>query len=207
MTNFTLHKLRNILGAVINPATSDNQTNWTQKSKIVDEDWNIAIIDEFSQSLVNMNQEHHVIRIGNAYSMDVYSTVVNWTPKYCQFKTGAKYIHLKEKWIVNGTDTLLCTLFEAPTVTDWTTPIVPLNKNRNSTNTSSMTIYSNPTAISGGTIMEYDYLSGAVMSSALMQRSTNEWILKPNTNYVYKLECLSVWTATFLSKLFWYEVT
>lgn len=162
-------------------------------------------VDQINGTSVTMDWEHHAVHEGIAYDLNIYSTVTNGTPKYCQFKTGAGYIHLKQKVIVNGTDTLLCQFIEAPTVTDGTTTATVNNRNRNSANTTTMTVYTNPTAVSGGTILEYDYLSGTNQSAAAPAGSTLEWILKPNTSYVYKLENATAGTATFLSKLLWYE--
>lgn len=58
--------------------------------------------------------------------------------------------------------------------------------------------------------MEYDYLYGNAQGNsafATPQSSMDlEWVLKPNTNYVYKLENLTdATTAIFLAKLIWYE--
>ena len=187
----------------------DNQTNWIHKTQITDLDWNIAVVDLRNKAIVQMDFEHHAVHIWEMFYMPLYSTVTNWTPKYCQLKTWDWFIHLKEKSIVDGDSTLLCTFIEAPSITDWTTPIPILNRNRNSSNTSSMIAYSNPTWVSWWTILDYDYLfwdSQWNSSFASWQQSMNlERILKPNTTYIYKLENLTAWTTTFLWKLMWYE--
>ena len=187
------------------------QTNGSQKTQIVDGDGNVAVVDLINKAQVYMDWEHHAIHEGIAFNLNVYSTVAFGTPKYCQFKTGSKYVHLKEKTIVDGSDTLLCQFIEAPTVTDGTTLVPTYNRNRNSSTTSVMVIYSDPTNISGGTILEYDYIFGADNALGGAQVSSPgafmnlEWVLKPNTTYIYKLENLGDGTATFLSKLMWYE--
>ncbi len=54
-SNYLTRKLRNILWAVINPATEDNQTNWSQKVQIVDwTTWMIAqVIDDWAMRVIN----------------------------------------------------------------------------------------------------------------------------------------------------------
>lgn len=210
--------ITNSSDAIINPATEekqddfiDNQTNGAQKAKLTDENGTAAEFDSINNAIVFMEWEHRSIHKGLAYNLNVYSTVTAGTPKYCQFKTGVGYIHLKQKTIVDGADILLCSFIEAPTVTNGSTVVPNYNRNRNSSNISTMVVYSDPTGISGGTILEYDYLFGAdnalggAQAASTPSEMSLEWVLKPNTSYIYKLENLGDGTATFLAKLMWYE--
>jgi hypothetical protein len=167
------------------------------------------ILDRINQANVNMEWEHHAVHQWLAFYIPIYSTVTQWTPKYCQLKTWNWFIHLKEKSIVDWDDTLLCSFIEAPTLTDWTTETPIFNRNRNSDKTSSMVLYSDPTNVSWWTVIDYDYLFGDKQWNSAFASSGSamnlERILKPNTTYIYKMENLTDWTATFLAKLMWYE--
>jgi len=72
-----------------------------------------------------------------------------------------------------------------------------------------MTIYSDPGTPTGGIVIDMDYLfasdTNQSASAAVPQTMSMEWVLIPNTTYIYKLENLGDGTATFLAKLNWYE--
>jgi len=184
----------------------NSQTNWGQKSQMVDSDWNIATVDAISDAVVTQESEHHYTHLWKMFRVSILSTVTNPTPKYCQFKTGNVYTHLKQKEFIDGTDSLTCELFEAPTLTDGTTAVASVNDNRNSSNVSANILYSDPTNVtSDGTLIDKDYLPASAISPTARTASTLEQILKPNTNYIFKVTKVAAGTATFFGKLHWYE--
>lgn len=167
-------------------------------------------IDSINSVLAFMDWEHMAVHKGLTFHLSIYSTVTAGVPKYCEFRTGAKYIHLKQKNHRDGSDSTLCSFIEAPVIgTPGTLEVPSYNRNRNSNTVSSMKVYSNPNSITGGTILDYDYLFASTTnqsaSSAVPSEDRFEWVLKPNTSYIFKLENLGDGDATFVAKLNWYE--
>ncbi len=202
--------LKNIAGTLINPATWDAQTNGSQLNQLVSSNL-INMSDNDDNCLIQLENEHRKVHQGGLFQVNVYSTVTFGTPVYCQMKTGAKTVHLKQKTIdTDSADQILCTFIEAPTLTDGTTVVPIINRNRNSANTSDITIYSDPTGISGGTIIDYNFIDGGGTGShtktGTPAGTTIEWNLKPNTTYLHKLEGLNSGTVKFLAKLLFYEI-
>jgi hypothetical protein len=156
-------------------------------------------------SLVNKRWEDLEVENGNFYRAYIYSTVTAGVPKYCQFKTGNKITHLYEKEFIDGNDTFLCTLLEAPTLTDSVTVVPIVNANRNSENTSVNQLLANPTGVSGGATVDVDYIPATNQSPSKPTSSKSKIIMLPNTDYVYKLENLGSGDANFLGKLYWIE--
>ena len=114
-------------------------------------------------------------------------------------------VHLKSIDYYNGLAGLL-ELLEAPTITDGNSPIVALNRNRNSSKKASLTkIYSNPTAISGGTALESIPFAGNVLSSTVEVTIDNEWVLKPGTKYLIRLTNNGGAGTPAYFKANWYE--
>lgn len=171
----------------------------------IDGDWRLM---SFGDLVTTIDIVHKRVHDGDGFNLDVYSTVTNGTPKYCQFETGAKYVHLHVSRIADGTDTLLCEFFEEPTLTDGTTSVPIYNQNRNSSTATTVTAYSDPTSvISDGTKLITNYLAGTNQAAGGAVTNEIEWLLKPNTTYLHKMQNLSAGTATFSVKMFWYETT
>jgi hypothetical protein len=84
------------------------------------------------------------------------------------------------------------------------TSVTPINNNRNSTNTSSLTIVKDPTSITDGTRIA-GFLAGANRQSGFNNRE-REVILKQNTTYLFRFTSLANNNAvSFCGE--WYEHT
>ena len=96
---------------------------------------------------------------------------------------------------------------EAPTITDGTTPVIARNMNRNSAKTHQAIFFSDPTAVSGGTVIETLLLpAGGVGSNTSGVGSTlgAERILKQNTDYVIRIANAGG-ASTFNTVVLFYE--
>lgn len=71
--------------------------NGAEYIRLIDSVGNSAEFDSIDDAIVFTEYEHHAIHLGILYSLNVYDSVVFGSPKYCQFKTGSGYIHLKQK--------------------------------------------------------------------------------------------------------------
>lgn len=164
-------------------------------------------VDYDSQYLITMTPEHHLRQLGGSYvweyasfsalavSASVYIEII--TPA---FTVGAKEIAWKPSNI--SCDQLLKSeFFEAPTVTDGTNRALTSNQNRASSNTASTIIYTNATAVSGGTLLRTRLEgTGTNAKPVGIGSDINDlgWQLKPNTKYVIKLTNIGQQATTFL---------
>ena len=100
-----------------------------------------------------------------------------------------------------GTSGLL-EILEAPTITDGNAALTPVNRRRTGTPPASgVTVYSNPTSISAGTVIASTYFTG----KADFLADQLELILKAGTKYLYRFTNSSGGAAVCSMELFWYE--
>lgn len=92
--------------------------------------------------------------------------------------------------ITTTSQPLRASAIETPTITDGTNAIASFNMNRTKTNTATTLFYSNPTSISGGTVID-SFVAAAGKDSGGGAESHGAWKLKPNTSYVWKIEQLT----------------
>jgi len=95
-------------------------------------------------------------------------------------------VHLKSFSFYNGDDGHY-DFVEAPTLTTGATPLVAYNRNRRSVKTSGIILKSNPTGISGGTLLEHMYFKATNQTPGILIKNDIEWILKPSTTYLLRV--------------------
>jgi hypothetical protein len=97
-----------------------------------------------------------------------------------------------------GSLATLLEIIESPTITDGTSAVVVRNRNRNAAKTSQIKLFSDPTAISAGTGLEYaPFTTGAIV--------TSEWVLKAGLKYLVRLTNNGAIAATASFRLDWHE--
>ena len=119
----------------------------------------------------------HMTHMGHAYACDDYASGLKADEnKYWLFKTPDTdtRIHLTVSVSASNGESIL---YEAPTTTDNGSTLTPSNKNRNSSNTSSLSVWKNPTVSSTGIQI------GIIPLNNPKHRL---WILKQNTTYLIK---------------------
>jgi hypothetical protein len=147
-------------------------------------------VDAVSGFIGTIPVEHINIHEGILFSILHKVSVVASGVTYVQIKTGAKTVHFKPTNIATDAGKFAIELLESPAVTDGTTPITVVNRDRTSSNTPETVLYSDPTAVSGGTKIDEFYIGGDVGFKATggdIIAGVIEFILKPNTDYVYKI--------------------
>lgn len=124
---------------------------------------------------------------------------------FVQIKTGANnFVHIAQTKYASNIDNIKIEIIEAPTITDGTTPITPINLNRVSTNVSDITAFSDPTAVSGGTIIERLLMKGQIIDQSFPE-TIAEILLKKSTDYVLKFTNDSATEANVGFNVFFYE--
>lgn len=81
----------------------------------------------------------------------------------------------------------ILTLVEAPTITDGNAAIAAIHRNRNLAQVPTLVMYSNPTAISGGTQIARQIIGGAGAQGITVKMEPDFIILKNSTKYLIAL--------------------
>ena len=161
--------------------------------------------DETTRSVNTIGYEHHEIHSGSHYFICDYdsSIAINETIQFVVTTPNTtKWTHL----ILDFSSTLGCSLdiYEGSSSVVGGSPATPINNNRNSLNTSSLTIIKDPTSLTDGTKIA-GYLAGANKTGGASERE-REIILKQNTTYLFRFTSLSNGNAiSFCGE--WYEHT
>ena len=150
---------------------------------------NIAEVDEFGKGLSILQTEHTHIHAGRHFFISGYDT--KNTGETIIFVTtvpdSTKRIHMT--FSVSSTNILTVEAYEGASGITGGTSAIPVNNNRNSSNTSVLTVVKDPTSISDyGTLIDsFKFGDSSKFSltggEALRE---NELILKNNTTYVWK---------------------
>ncbi|GEM_PF-5307397 len=146
---------------------------------------------------------------GQMYSASNQYSIASSGVAYMQSTTPSnKLIHLISRDLTaNGGGPITVELFEAPTITDGTTPPTIYNLDRRSAKTPSWQLYTNPTGVSGGTKLLIAQIStgGGPKGSGGLSSGISEFILKPSTKYVLKMTNTGAQTSLVTLTYLWYE--
>lgn len=165
-----------------------------------------AALDDSTNSIQTIEYEHHEIHSGSHYNYCDYSLnessgaiieFVMTTPNT------TKWVHLAFE--VSSSEGATIELYEGTTGVTGGTTITPRNNNRNSANTSDVTLVKDPSAITSDGIRASGYLAGGGRTAGFAERD-REFVLKQNTAYLVRITSLAVsndisWCAE------WYEHT
>lgn len=135
-----------------------------------------------------------------SYTKPIVATANSTT--YMQFKTGStQIIHLIDRIFQTQSNDITVEFLENPTLTDGTPADPPSNLQRQSVNTSDITVYNNPVGVSGGNIIgKVKLVNGIEWKSKEF-----EMVLKKNTNYVIKVTNTLGSNVDVAMYLVWYE--
>jgi len=99
---------------------------------------------------------------GNVYHGYVKYTIDAEATEYLQIKTTSSSVCFIVDSVVTDGDKMTLKMYEGPTVTDGSSTVALINRNRTSSNTSSVDAYSNPSGVSGGIQIDEFYVGGTV---------------------------------------------
>lgn len=107
---------------------------------------------------------------------------------YILFHTPASSPMHLTSWILIVNKDAEMYLYEEPSASGGT-PITPLNKNRDSSNTASSTFALSPTVTTEGTLLDSVFwdTAAAINQTSLSTAGSDEWHLKPDTDYLIKI--------------------
>lgn len=145
-------------------------------------------------------------RSGFAYHAASYFTVNQGATALFQMKTGASSPIVLYYSLVAATQSCRFKAIEAPTVTDGTTLVASRNMNRNSANTSTMVLYSDPTSVSGGTTLIDSVIPSGGNKTGGGATGELAWTMKPDTSYIVSVENLGNNSTICTFEMAWLEV-
>lgn len=167
--------------------------------------------DTVTNSLTSVGHPHDDIHEGKKY---IYSDIVTGlgasaTQLYL-FTAPNTVTRIHMLPFVESSLGVQITLFEAPTITLNGTVQTPINHNRNSLNTATLTVYKTPTVTGNGTQLSTREIgsvaaSGRSPGTSSEDRNENEFVLKQNTPYLLRIVTLAANTDV-TTILHWYEI-
>jgi len=173
---------------------SDINTYAPRSGRLIDESGNIIniaeTVDPTRKAFVSVPVLNKLIFDGYVFSGSAKYTITASATSYLQIKTGNDSVCFIINAIVTNGDQLALKLFEAPTITDGSTAVALLNRNRLSSNTVDTQAYSDPTGVSGGTQLDEYYLGGTYGQKVVGGDQLGTQLplkFKTNTDYVLSI--------------------
>jgi hypothetical protein len=122
---------------------------------------------------------------GDTFSCFVEFELAGSATKICQLKTGSRPVAFYGVNLQSNALAFTFQMYESPTITDGITPVPLVNMNRISNGSASYQIFSDPTSVSGGTMIKLyrHFTSPAAKSETTMAINGVFLLLKPNTSY------------------------
>lgn len=124
-------------------------------------------------------------------------------------KVGVMPVHLNGFEIITSKGPFLIELIESPTISSNGTQFQTPNRNRESTRTAVMQTFIGST-ITGGTVLstrKIHSVGGGSHTESGEGGFNGEWVLKPNTNYAFRLTNLDTTASCdYSASFFFYEV-
>lgn len=160
-----------------------------------------------------IDTNHAQIHDGNAYSLgEVLTIAAGATVDVTVYVPDGTYVHYQATDLsTDGGNTVTATLYEGATVTAGTgTAIVPVNRRRLGTpEVSSLTVKQGATVTATGNKIDQWHFPKAAdkgVMASISKSDTNEWVLKQDTTYLFRIANTGSSTAAVVSmRPFWYE--
>lgn len=143
---------------------------------------------------------------GRVFALSFNSSISASSTSWAQIKTGAKKVAIVHYDLVAISENMKFSVYETPTITDGLNAVTPVNVNRNYADTAVTLFYSNPTGVSGGTLLLVQTMASGANKVGGTSADSETWVLKPNTSYGLKLENLGNSTTEFVFNMGFYEV-
>ena len=168
------------------------------------------LIDELKQNVNTISSLHNHTHEGEAYSISHgFIAVADDAHADMLIRTGAIDVHIVAE--IEGEGKAYAFLYEVPTITLDGTPLVPRNKyrshNDNDPEQSSVLIFHTPTVGAVGTQLLTELITGGSGPQSIGSRGgrSAEWVLKKNTDYLFRVTNKTGQAKDFTIHPEWYE--
>lgn len=168
-------------------------------------------VDQLTGSVTTIDEQHRLIHEGMVYTcVDRQTSVANGANADWLLITNGAYPHFRKMHVALENADADLYLYEDTEVSGNGTEVTPRNNNRNSTRVSNTQVFSGPTVTDvGDTVLDQLYIpdtGGFFATAAQGEDIGEEWILKPNTNYLIRLTNNSGGAITVGLYLSFYEI-
>jgi len=146
--------------------------------------------DRSTYAVIGIASEHHEIHEGDHYYVAGYETeALNGTIEFVVTTPDTtKWAHLL--FTIQGSDKIQVDVYEGTTGVTGGAATTPINNNRNSSNTSGLTLVKDPASITDDGTVIAGYSVGALKTTGEVKR-THELVLKQNTAYLFRATSLA----------------
>jgi len=145
------------------------------------------IVDEYGM-LKTINPEAVYVHDGVAFSFSYVGSISGVT--YLLGRTNGKVVHLLGYHLVAASNAVLVEFFEAPTVTNAGTSQAVVARNRVDIKTPAIEVFAGTTVSADGVLLNTTKIFASGSGANRVGGDATipiEWLLKPNTDYVFKL--------------------
>jgi hypothetical protein len=172
-----------------------------------------AQVEARANALREIEVAHAMIHDGNSYIYSDSTSIANGATLDHSLKTGAKSVHFG--WSVQGDYPVSIIIYEGPfTSITGGSALTPVNRNRISSNTSSLASFLDaPTVTLGSPTTLFTVRPGgaiATLGGSITAGEgpsvTHEFIFKPNTDYVFRVTNASAQANNVSIQFYWYEL-
>ena len=166
-------------------------------------------IDSKSRAVPIIDFIHFVTHLGNMFNVSAKLSIATGTDAFLLGKVGNEPIHWNHYSVGANDGPLDIYLYETPTTTADGSALSVVNRNRESSNTTSFTAFAGPTVSANGTEL---FISGVLSSAVGANLSTRDssddtiWILNPNTNYLFRIHNNGAGTADVWTHFAFHEM-
>ena len=188
-------------------------SNWTVRPPYVPGEF-LRLIDPFTHAVTVIQEPHRLAHDGMVFSSTGKATgLANAGVFEFTLSTGNSYPHLNKMRLSFGAGDIDVLSFKNATWSSAGTPLVPVNTNLNSSNTPVMSMAYNPTLLTDGTEVHTMWAPptatgvGQSQSGLANLDAGEEWILAPNTQYLFRITNNSGVTIDMAWDFLWYEVS
>ena len=171
-----------------------------------DKTYRVPYIDSMSRSLLIIDLALHELNKGDSYISSDVTDLGGTANKTFLLVTPntTKWVHLL--YVVEHELEITVSFYEGATITSNGTTISSYNRNRNSIKTAKLAVHHTPGVANDGTLIRSQQLGNGKMAGGA-SRGINEFILKPNSNYLLRVTNETNNNNVTSSEFHWYEHT
>jgi hypothetical protein len=170
-------------------------------------------MDSYVHAHTMIGEVHRMVHDGFAYhATGRVAALANAASLEVLFSVPADtFPHLNAALITMSDSPCDMEAFEGTTTSADGTAVTVFNRNRNSTNTAAMTMFTGPTITADGTQIHDRYIPdqggvGTNNAGAVSPGLGEEWVLKPSTKYLLRFTNNSGGAITVAFEFLWYEI-
>jgi len=171
--------------------------------QVVDSDGDVIDIDSATNAIINIDYAHHEIHEGNSYVLNGHDDDLDVGQNFDLTVITANTTNwMHAVWNAEGVEAIHIYVYEGVTVNVEGNPTIPINRDRNSPNTSDAICREGDTFNAFGTLL-WEWHTGDKKASGI-GGERDEYILRQGTTYLFRVQS-EVINNKVSGQLSWYE--